>query len=80
MSRKSVLPQSPHHILVYDEDWEFLKQVYGPQGENPIGISPAIRALIHTFVNRLKARTEQVLDASASPGLKPSSSEEIVNG
>jgi len=61
MTRKSPLPQARRHILVYDEDWEFLASLYGPGGLQPsMGISPAIRAIIHKWVRNFKARQAEV--------------------
>lgn len=63
MSKKSRLPQSRHHILVYDEDWEFLMQNYGPGSHNSqLGVSGAIRAVIHQRVLGMKAKANRELD------------------
>lgn len=58
MTRKASQPQSPRHILVFDEDWEFLEQQYGRNSVSHMGVSPAIRAIIHAYVRRLKAHAE----------------------
>lgn len=47
MSKKSRLPQTDRHILIYDEDWEYLETRFGPFGIKPVGVSAVIRALIH---------------------------------
>lgn len=65
MSKKSLLPQKPRHILVYDEDWEFLDQHYGPGSAKPLGISRAIREIIHQRVLGLKAKQVSALDKMA---------------
>lgn len=62
MSKKSVLPQSPRHILVYDEDWDFLMQHYGPGSAKPLGVSRSIREIIHQRVLGLKAKQVNALD------------------
>ena len=64
MSKRSVLPQSRRHILVYDEDWEFLDTAFGKDTEKPIGVGVAIRQLIHASVSRMKADIQRALDAS----------------
>jgi len=48
--RKARLPQSPRHILVFDEDWEYLESRFGINGIKPLGVSNVIRALIHQRV------------------------------
>lgn len=50
MSKKSRLPQSPHHVLIYDEDWEYLETRFGPTGFRPVGVSAVIRGLVHNKV------------------------------
>lgn len=47
MSRIAELPSSRRHIIIFDEDWELLESLYGPRGAKPIGISVAIRAILH---------------------------------
>lgn len=65
MSRKSILPQTPRHIPLYDEDWEFLQSVYGRNsGAKPVGVSTAIRTIIHAFVKKLRERATQVRDGA----------------
>jgi len=66
MSKRSVLPQARRHILVYDEDWEFLDSAYGKDSDKPIGVGVAIRQLVHASVLRIKAQMQQALDG-ASP-------------
>lgn len=50
MSKKTILPQSRRHILLYNEDWEYLETRFGPKGIKPVGISNVIRALVHRRV------------------------------
>ena len=64
MSKKSPLPQNRHHILVYDEDWSWLDTHYGPGSANSqVGISGAIRAIVHQRVLGMKAKAQGQLDA-----------------
>lgn len=67
MSKRSLLPQSPHHVLIYDEDWEFLTQAYGKNGAKPIGVSPAIRQMVHAFCKRLRANIEVAQEGLTVP-------------
>ncbi len=63
MSKKSTLPQSRHHIIIFDEDWEWLSQNYGPGSHNSmVGTSGAIRAIIHQRVLGMKAKANGELD------------------
>jgi hypothetical protein len=62
LSKKTTLPQSRHHILVFDEDWDFLVQNYGPGSANGLGVSTVIRALIHQRVSGLKAKANEAFD------------------
>lgn len=62
MSRKVHLPQSRHHILVYDEDWEFLTENYGPLSPSQAGVSAIIRLIIHQRVEGLKAKATAEFD------------------
>jgi len=62
MSRKARLPQSRRHIFVYDEDWEFLHQAYGPGTITRLGVSGAIREIIHVKVVSMKGKLEQTYD------------------
>ncbi len=63
MSKKSTLPQSRHHILVYDEDWEWLERHYGPGSANAqVGISGAIRAVVHQRVLGMRAKANKIID------------------
>jgi hypothetical protein len=69
MSKKAVLPQSRHHILIYDEDWAWLELHYGPGGAKAeLGISGAIRAIIHQRVLGMKAVANKTLDGRALSG------------
>lgn len=65
MSRKSTIPQTPRHVLIFDEDWEFLKRYFGPQGIRPIGVSPAIRAMIHKMVTNIRQRQDELVALQA---------------
>ena len=58
MSRKSIEPVSPRHIYVYDEDWSYLTERFGVRGfgQTRIGVGPAVRAIIHSWVKATRAR------------------------
>lgn len=65
MTRRSLLPQSRRHIFVYDEDWSWLSDNFGILALNPrnrVGVSFAIREIIHRRVRELRAQQEQQLD------------------
>lgn len=56
MPRKSDLPKSRHHVMLFDEDWDFLEQNYGPNSQSGIGVSAAIAAIVHAKVRALRAK------------------------
>lgn len=65
MSKKSIRPQSRRHILIYDEDWDWLMQHFGAGSLHPIGVGPAIRAIIHKHVRDLQARAQVRMEPQA---------------
>jgi hypothetical protein len=67
VTKRSILPQRPRHILVYDEDWEYLSAMFGPGAVKPVGISPAIRAIIHAYVGKLRQRAIDTQDGRKTP-------------
>lgn len=51
MSKKALLPQSVHHVYIYDEDWEFLETRFGQRhGIEPVGVSFVLKELVHKQV------------------------------
>lgn len=63
MSKKSPLPHSRHHVFIYDEDWEFLLTNYGPGSVNfKIGVSGAIKTIVHAYVRKLKAKSAEAFE------------------
>lgn len=54
MSKKSTLPQSRRHVMMYDEDWEFLTRYWeqDPQARPSPGV--AVRELVHRRVMAMK--------------------------
>ena len=49
------LPTSRRHVHLYDEDWVFLTEFFSPQNGQDIGVSEAIRTILHARVRQLKA-------------------------
>jgi hypothetical protein len=68
MPRHSDRPQSRRHIFIYDEDYEFLIQQYGPDGVYPIGISEAVRRIIHGKVLQMRQRAIDAMDRLSQAG------------
>ncbi len=63
MSRRVSLPQTRHHVYIYDEDWEFLEQTYGARtGDHPIGISEAVRTILHAKIMDMRAKAGAEFD------------------
>jgi hypothetical protein len=66
MTKKALLPQSRHHVMIYDEDWKWLERHYGPGSQHEkVGISGAVKTLVHRFVTRSKDQALQRLDQVA---------------
>lgn len=63
MSKRAELPQSRHHVLIFDEDWAFLEANYGIHSANRIGAGVAIRKLVHSHVRQLKQKVQDIADA-----------------
>ena len=59
MRKKSILPQSRRHVLIFNEDWEFLERSFGAS----ISVSEAIRKIVHQRCNDLRARVQRRLDS-----------------
>ena len=62
MSRKVSLPQSRRHVQIFDEDWDFLMQEFGPGAKNNIGVGVAIRTIVHAKVSDMKAKANEAFD------------------
>lgn len=62
MTKKPVLPQHRRHIQIYDEDWDWLTESYGVHSASKIGVSAAIRTIIHAKISQLKARINAKYD------------------
>lgn len=60
------LPSTPRHILIYDEDWSFLQEKFGPNSASRYGTGPAIRDYIHKRVLELKAKEIELRDQRES--------------
>lgn len=63
MSRRHELPSSRRHVMIFDDDWQWLEANYGTQSAQPVGVGHAIRALVHVHVKRLRLQVLQRLDA-----------------
>lgn len=61
MSKKTPLPQRRRHIFVFDEDWEYVRDRFGEE----LGLSNAIRNMIHRYVVNLRAQESRSVDAAA---------------
>jgi len=64
MSKRTDFPASTRHLLIYDEDWEYLESRFGPRGIKPVGVSTVIRAILHQKVMALRAKEIETQDAN----------------
>lgn len=62
MSKKIPFPSSTRHLLLYDEDWEYLESRFGPRGVRPVGVSTVIRAILHQKVMALRQAEVEARD------------------
>lgn len=65
MSKRSVLPQSRRHLLLYDEDWEFIEQRFCADNGNTPGV--LIREMLHRRVMELREKENQAVSAVSLP-------------
>lgn len=63
MSKKVETDTERFHSVLYKEDLDFLRQNYGPGSANAaLGVSGAIRFIVHLKVQGLKAKTNKLID------------------
>lgn len=69
MSKKSTLPQSRHHVMVYDEDWTFLLEYCRDRAEENLGPGTVVRELIHRRVMAVRESVNKAIDALPATGV-----------
>ncbi len=62
MSRRPEIPQSRRHVIIFDEDWDFLLDHYGPHSDSRHSAGWAIRQLVHKGVLQLRASAQALAD------------------
>ena len=62
MPKRSTLPKSRRHILIYDEDWDFITRYYGRGSAANLTISNVIRSIIHRQVHHLRSLQQNAID------------------
>ncbi len=63
MAKKSTVPQSRHHLMIYDEVWDWFEKNFGPGSANgTVGISKAINHVLFQRVQAMKAKENGELD------------------
>lgn len=62
MSKRHTRPTSRHHVLIEDDDWALLSQMYGAGSTQEVGIGAVVRAIVHQACNKIRARQEQAID------------------
>jgi hypothetical protein len=66
MPKRGIRPQTSRHVFIYDEDWEFLQNLYGRGSRNPVGVSRVVQELIHQKVKGLRQAVANKLDQGGS--------------
>lgn len=56
MVKRADLPTARLHVVLFEEDVEFIKQEYGEDSLKPMGLSAAIRVILHAKVQDLRAK------------------------
>ena len=60
--KKMPRPVVDKHILIYEEDWAWLKANFGGR----IGVNQAIRDMVHGRVVALRTRQQEKMDEASS--------------
>lgn len=78
MSKKSAHAQSRHHLMIYDEVWEWFEKNFGAGSMNSrVGVSKAINHVLYQRVMAMKAKENGELDrmrdiqAQEAKGINP---------
>ena len=56
---KRLRTASRHHIILYDEDWDFLEKLTEGQTGTQISVSQIIRQLVHKRVKELRVKLKE---------------------
>jgi hypothetical protein len=61
MTKKTERPAHPRHVLIYDDDWEFLERYFGlgAPRHRRVGCGYMCREYIHQGVEALKQRMRE---------------------
>lgn len=62
MSRKTAIPQRPHHVPVYNEDWEFLETYCSAKADTKLSPGVVIREMVHKRIMGLREQMNQEVD------------------
>jgi len=63
LSKKNLLPASRRHVMMFDEDWEWLEAQYGSNSPSKIGVAEAVRIVVHNFCKKQREAVNQRLSA-----------------
>lgn len=63
MTKRGDKPQSNHHLMIYDEDWQFLSEHYGPNGlVKGMSISEVVKKIVHQKIFAMRQKLAERLD------------------
>ena len=65
MARKIELDTDRFHIVLFKDDVEFLEAEYGKNSAKPVGLSFAVRAIVHAKVEDMRARAAEAYERIA---------------
>lgn len=51
--------------MIYEEDWSFLSEVYGPSTLSKIGPGNAIKEIVHGHVGKIRDKAALLIDERA---------------
>ena len=68
MSKKSTIPQERHHLMIYQEDWEFLESYCRDRAGENLSPGVVIREMVHKRIMALREKINQAIDTMPATG------------
>jgi hypothetical protein len=64
MSKRTEKPTVARHLKLYEEDWLFLCEHYGPDSPTKYGPGAVVRELLHARIKAIKATMTRAVEHS----------------